>query len=194
MKNKYYHKTPDGIPVLRNVSMPVVVSVLKMAAATGIFTGSGSFEDVRYCDGCRILHHDTGTLILFTRDEGYHSCGWWKNPDYERCYHLSISFKGVQGDDVFRLPRNSKLTDKWIDAFYGDDKKKMWTEPPYSKAGKAMEVWHYRLFCDEAWQPIKPKGEVYSRDQIPEGFMSFSELNDYRERLINKHIERKLNG
>ena len=40
-----------------------------------------------------------------------------------------------------------------------------------------MGVYHYRLFCDEGWQPLKPRGEVYTRDFIEKGWKSFSELH-----------------
>lgn len=33
-------------------------------------------------------------IVIMTRDIGYHTSGWWKNPDYERCFHVSISYPG----------------------------------------------------------------------------------------------------
>ncbi|MCK5236435.1 MAG: hypothetical protein KAR06_05545, partial [Deltaproteobacteria bacterium] len=44
-------------------------------------------------NNCRGFYMPLGVMLIFTRDEGMHDAGWWKNPDYARCYHLSISFK-----------------------------------------------------------------------------------------------------
>jgi hypothetical protein len=60
---------------------------------------------------------------------------------------------------------------------FGEYKKWIWVEPPFSDHGKSMDVWHYRLFTDENWQPIKPKGEVYNTQFTEKGWKSFSELN-----------------
>lgn len=105
--------------------------------------------------------------IIFTRDIGHHSSGWWKNPDYERCWHLSISFPGG---------KNKNALAKIIDGLFGADKKMIWIEPPYSEQGKRKEVWHYRLFCDANWQPIIPRGEVYSKEFTEKGWKSYSEV------------------
>lgn len=53
----------------------------------------------------------------------------------------------------------------------------LWCEPPYSEEGKKAGVYHYRLFCDENWQPIFPRGEVYSTQFTEMGWKSFSELH-----------------
>lgn len=119
-------------------------------------------------DNCRWLLERYGCTIVYTRESGYHSGGWWKNPDYERCWHLSIAFFG--GID-------KKTLKTIIDNLFGDYQNWIWTEPPYSDIGKAKEVWHYRLFCDEHWQPIKPRGEVYNTHFTERGWKSFSEVN-----------------
>lgn len=48
--------------------------------------------NARYLARCRRVLWDRGVSVLFTRDTGHHSTGWWKNPDYERCWHLSLGF------------------------------------------------------------------------------------------------------
>lgn len=131
---------------------------------------------------CKALHIPTGTLLIFTRDAGMHSGGWWKNPDYERCWHLSLSFHDpITGESA---PKNTKLTDEWLDAFYGDDQRYLWAESPYSLEGKRRGVWHYRLFCDPSWAPILPRGEVYSKEFTERGWMSFSELKNVHHRAL----------
>jgi hypothetical protein len=37
-----------------------------------------------------------------------------------------------------------------------------------------------RLFCDAGWQPIKPRGEVYSRHLTEKGWRTFSEIHGPR--------------
>lgn len=102
--------------------------------------------------------------VVFTKDTGYHTSGWWKNPDYERCWHLSISFV------------EKKPLKKIIENLFGPFENLIWVEPPYSKEGKSRDIYHYRLFCDEHWQPIKPRGEVYNTDFTERGWKSFSAL------------------
>lgn len=60
-------------------------------ADVGVFRGSGDHWQP-YFEYAKRVHEPTGTMLLFTRDIGHHTSGWWKNPDYERCYHLSLSF------------------------------------------------------------------------------------------------------
>ncbi len=133
-----------------------------------------------YKSFARGYHTPTGTLCLFSRDEGMHSSGWWKNPEYERCRHLSLSFYETDalGQPKAMRPRDSKLTEKWIEAFFGSDRKWLWCEPPVTDQGKQRDVWHYRLFCDEHWIPIKPRGEVYSLELTESGWKSYSDVVD----------------
>lgn len=126
-----------------------------------------------------------GATIIFTRDVGYHSSGWWKNPDYERCYHLSLSF--FDQSTLEPAPRDLKLTRQIISQVYGRNRKLLWCEPPYSPDGKRNQVWHYRLFCDTGWNPIKPRGEVYGRELTEAGWKSFSDVRaewEQEERFI----------
>ena len=137
--------------------------MIKYAANQCIWNGKDEIPH-----SCTWLLEGYPATILFTRDIGYHTSGWWKNPDYERCYHLSISFRG--GNE-------KKALAQIIDYLFGSFKNLIWVEPPYSDHGKKMEVWHYRLFCDEHWQPIKPRGEVYSTQFTERNWKSFSEIN-----------------
>lgn len=76
------------------------------------------------------------------------------------------------------------LTRRWIEAFYGDAKRYVWAEPPYTPDGRRSETWHYRVFCDPSWSPIVPRGEVYSRELTEAGWLSFSDLEDAHARAI----------
>lgn len=133
-------------------------------------------------DRCTADHLGTGTRLIFTWDEGMHSSGWWKNPDYERCWHLSLSFREPETGTT--LPKDAKLTEKWLDAFYGENCRYLWAEPPYSESGKQVEVWHYRIFCDPSWTPIVPRGEVYSREFTEAGWLSFSDMRHAHAQML----------
>lgn len=137
---------------------------MRFAAMQDVWNG---VDATPYFEQCKWLSQRFICSMIFTRDVGYHSGGWWKNPDYERCWHLSISFPDG---------RNKVTLDKIIEALFGAHKNLIWVEPPYTDTGKKYDVWHYRLFCDENWQPIKPRGEVYSTQFTEKGWKSFSEL------------------
>lgn len=139
---------------------------IKKVANHGTFDGKSQHDP--YLLGCRWFIEKYGCSVIFSRDAGMHSCGWWKNPEFERCFHLSISFPGG---------KNKNSLNKILDGLFGGYKKWIWEESPYSPQGKQNEVWHYRLFCDAAWSPMIPRKEVYSKDFTPSNWKSFSELN-----------------
>lgn len=159
-------------------SIDALVPFAKARAQRGLYDGKVGPRTQRLTDLCR--HQLTfglslSTTVIFTRDVGHHSGGWWKNPDFERCYHLSLSFydlmTGVNAGH--RKDRSEQIAH----AFYGDDVRMCWIEGPYSPEGKTNDVWHYRVFCDPAWQAIKPRGEVYDRTFTEIGWKSFSEIH-----------------
>lgn len=63
-----------------------------------------------------------------------------------------------------------------LHAFFGDAVRYAWFESPKTPEGRRSEVRHWRVFCDQAWQPILPRGEVYSRELTERGWKSASEL------------------
>jgi hypothetical protein len=115
--------------------------------------------------------------LIFTRDTGHHTSGWFKNPDYERCLHLSISPAAL-------APRSTcpdrdppaNIEQLLVPAFFGAGARFAWRESPKSPEGKASRVQHWRVFCDHLWHPIVPRKEVYSRDFTEKGWKSASEL------------------
>ncbi len=155
--------------------MEKVVRLLKLAAMTGYYSGLiRSMADQVYLSRCTAGHTD-GTTLIFTRDTGHHSAGWFKNPDYERCWHLSVSFRDPETGES--RPFDHRESERWVKLFFRGNTNLLWCEPPYSPEGKLRGVHHYRLFCNEAWQPIKPRGEVYSREFTEKGWKSFSEIH-----------------
>lgn len=169
----------------REKYMATIVRERQMVALSGINNGTG--ERSPYLSRC--IKHDfvTGTVLIFSRDCGHHTSGWWKNPDYEYCWHLSLSFFDPQTRS--RLRKDIKLTDQWIDIFYGNNKKLLWCEPPYIVSGKANDVWHYRLFTDSRFhRPIKPRGEVYTKEFTEAGWKSYTHVQA-EEEAARQNIE-----
>ncbi len=154
-------------------------------ARSGTWQGKGM---TRYFERCRAYHEPTGTLMLLSRDEGHHTSGWWKNPEYDRCLHLSLSFRDPTNQQP--APRDKKLTEEWIKLVFGDDRSKLWCEPPYSPEGQAIDVWHYRLFMTPTWKPIIPRGEVYSRELTEAGWKSYSAVRAELDEATEKALER----
>jgi len=121
-----------------------------------------------YFISCMWLIQQYDCSITFTRDVGHHSSGWFKNPDFERCWHLSIRFFGEF---------NQKAVEKILDGIYGQHKHKVLVEGAFTKEGKKAEIKHYRVFLDQFLQPIVPQGEVYSRLKTESGWRSYSEVS-----------------
>ena len=139
----------------------------------GKWRGKGNSD---YLNRCFAYHQPTGSKLGLTRDEGHHACGWWKNPDYERCRHLSLTFHDPETGQPTR-DKDELLTQQWIDVIFGDNKRLIWSEPPFSDAGEALCTWHYRLFFHADWKTVLlPRKEVYSRAFTEAGWLPFSEL------------------
>ena len=154
-----------------------VVASAKLAAAAMVIDGRRTPAAQRHIRKCWHYHPRTQTAMIFTREQGYHSGGWWKNPDYERCFHLSLRMLAYDGEKPIALPYDFKLGQKWVEAFFGDDAKLTWHEGPFTEQAKMESIHHYRLFCDEAWKAFKPRGEVYSKDWTPADWHSFSDIH-----------------
>ena len=163
----------------RFTSLDSLVPFAKLRSKRGLYDGVITPNAQKYIAICRhafCYNLVESALILFTRDIGHHTGGWWKNPDFERCFHLSVSY---QADGRFIEPDKSR-SEVIARAFFGDDVANCWVEGPYSPEGKAKQVWHYRVFADEGWQPIKPRGEVYNTDWTPADWRSFSAIHGYQ--------------
>lgn len=170
-------------------SMADLAKAMKQHATTGDMFYDGRNTRTPYFNHARRIHQKTGTSLLFTRDKGMHSSGWFKNPDYDRCYHLSISFWDLTGDEPKARAYEPQLAQLWVKLFYGEWERYVWEE------GTAMpelpaEVRHYRVMTDEHWRPIIPRKEVYSRDFIEKGWKSFSDQRADRIEIKNKLIDR----
>lgn len=163
-------------------SIEALVPFARTRAMRGVYDGRATPRNLQYvqvvCKHDIRLGAELQASIIFTRDIGHHTSGWWKNPDFERCWHLSTSF--WSRPEAISLPNDKLQSERLARAFFADDARLLWCEAPYSAMGKARDVWHYRLFCNPGWQAIKPRGEVYSTAFTGLGWQSFSELHGYR--------------
>lgn len=160
-------------------SIDALVTSAKLQAARGLYDGRVTQRSKNLIAACTHIFHERRrgvcVVVIFTRDIGHHSSGWWKNPDYERCFHLSLSVKTPF--TLQPLPAEKEAFEELAAAFFGAYTRKCWIEGPYSPEGKASDVWHYRLFCNQSWAPILPRGEVYSREFTEAGWRSFSDIH-----------------
>ena len=151
-----------------------IAGYLKRMANTGSYNGELTPAAERYRDACQAGHRPSGSLLIYTRDIGMHACGWWKNPDYNQCLHLSLSFRDPK-TGAYRS-RDAEMSRIWVETFFGPLKNLIWTEPPAYAEGKKADVYHYRVFFAPGWvAPILPRGEVYSKDWTPAGWLSWSD-------------------
>jgi hypothetical protein len=116
--------------------------------------------------------------LLLSRDRMHHSVGWWRNADYECCWHLSLSAIPVEGswdDDKADLPKTE--VDHWAQLVFGEWTRWLWHEPGGTDPHLSPEerwrnraIQHLRLFIDYATlEPIWPQGEVYHLTRFVEG-------------------------
>lgn len=148
-----------------------IICHLKRQAALGIWLGR---RQTPYFERCKTIDRNLGLCCIYSRDVGAHTSGWKKNPDYERCFHLSVSFFDPLTEEA--MPRNAPLTRRLLVGIFGRARRWLWCEPPSSPDGKRRHVWHYRLFCNAAWEAIKPRGEPYNRQFTEAGWLSYSDL------------------
>ena len=159
-------------------------------ASQGINTGTAAHGNLIYLSNCTAAHYPTGTQLILTRDIGHHTSGWWKNPDYERCLHLSLCFRDPETGEPREKDR--EVTDEWLTAVFGETRRLAWSEPPYTAEGKKRDVWHYRVFYADACftVPILPRGEVYSKEFTERGWLSYSDLQAEHDKARQLESER----
>lgn len=111
---------------------------------------------------------ELAVILLLSRDRMHHSVGWWRNAEYEYCWHLSISaWDRARTSEPEDVPREEERY--WAHAFFPQTVNKLWHEPggtdPRLTPREKMRHRHFshlRLFLDpETFEPFVPKGEVY---------------------------------
>lgn len=171
--------------MVRIITAPGLERVARMmrrrAMKSPIYDGRETSRNIAILRGCTWHYAPLDARMILSRDEGMHSSGWWKNPDYERCWHLSLSFAHVSpliGVPEESLPQDHKSAAAICEAIFGEDRRRLWVESPFSDHGRGRDVWHYRLFVDPTWAgSIIPRREVYSRDHTDARWKSWSDLH-----------------
>jgi len=107
--------------------------------------------------------------LIASEDRGTHASGWWRNSDYDRCWHLSLCAmenRGALRAQFADLPPADRTY--WPRAVFGSHLDLAWIEPPASKldphrhAPASAYTTHVRVFLDQGGHPIRPEGEVYT--------------------------------
>ena len=129
----------------------------------------------------RVAPDELYVRLQLSRDRMHHSVGWWRNAEYEYCWHLSMSARPVDVERASRagiaLPPGTEtlvaLPDGeetyWGRLFFSEHAHKVWhepggTDPRLSRAEAHLHsvIVHLRLFLDpETFEPFIPTGEVY---------------------------------
>lgn len=105
--------------------------------------------------------------LQLTKDRMHHSVGWWRNAEYEYCWHLSISAWEDGTERPASIPKAEERY--WTFAFFPQTYDKVWHEPggtdPRLTDKEKLErrhIVHQRVFLDpETFEPFIPTGEVY---------------------------------
>jgi hypothetical protein len=112
------------------------------------------------------------TFVLFTFDVGHHASGWFRNSDYDRCFHLSVSHPDLSG------PPGTRLCDvtveeirAWAIAAFGEDRRLSWFEPRYAASKYIRERARGLIHFDDQEEPIRdlrwlPPGSDSSGSEI----------------------------
>lgn len=160
-----------------------LVKVMAKTAMRGWYTGT--IETLKrygasYDLPSRTNPEEVYVRLLLTRDRMHHSVGWWRNAEYEYCWHLSISARpavearlaiaGLKpGEEVgyVSLPEHEETY--WGRLFFAEHADKIWHEPGGTDPRLTREeklanrhIVHLRLFLDPVtFEPFIPTGEVY---------------------------------
>lgn len=124
-------------------SRETLIKAMKKRAERGAII-NGNLE-TRYFHDARKVHHETGSLLIYTRDvEGD-----------ERSYHFNISFWDLERE----TPRafDSDIADDFVRLFFSDHLALVWEQ---REIVPGIELRHYRLLCDANWKPTAVWADV----------------------------------
>jgi hypothetical protein len=155
--------------------------------ASGWYVGT---EESLEAHGCQRMtdartNPELKMSLLLSKDRMHHSVGWWRNAEYEYCWHLSMS--AVSAHEYHRyttfglipatedIPREEMVY--WGRVFFGEHAHKAWYEPggtdprlTRTEAHDRSKMHHLRVFLSPlSLRPIIPKGEVYHLTQWIDG-------------------------
>lgn len=115
-----------------------------------------------------VLDPDVGVSLLLTYDRGYHASGWWRNSQYDTCWHASLVCLDLTGPRPVHTDPVDRVVRAWMHALFGEWMRHAWIEPPaapgdpHRNAPASKYATHVRIFTDRGpLRPITPVGEVY---------------------------------
>ena len=148
---------------------------MKHKRSAALLSYDGSDRQAWRLERLRFALLEYSAECILSLDVGAHTCGWWKNPDYDTCLHLSLSFFDLETREP--APQDHKAANAIVRGIFGAAHRLAWCEPPSFPEGKQRDVWHYRVFVDRSTMlPILPRGEVYSKELTEAGWKSFSDV------------------
>lgn len=160
---------------------------MRAKARTGWYVGT---EESLLFYGARrlvtgVVEPELTLSLTLSRDRMHHSVDWWRNAEYEYCWHLSMAAKALalpcdqeqwSGADWEQVPREE--AGFWAAVIFQGVDNLLWFEPggtdprlTREEARQYARFWHMRMFLDPEsinervlpWtgQPFIPRGEVY---------------------------------
>jgi len=152
---------------------------------------------IRYISFNRGFHDKTQALLLYSREVWMPlTIGDKVIQDQTRWRHFSISFhntdilKDPEHYGHARLPSRDDrvLVDRWIEAFFGNQRRLLLCEPPFTERGRQFDVWHYRLLVGENWLPAKVTREIPESEFEAAGWISYPKSQGIRQELLSKRV------
>lgn len=184
-----------GAPIRRydhNYTIEYVAAALQRHAEQWVYRGDPNEPGFRrHASNTHVYHIPSSANVSFARDEGAFS----KGGPCERCYHFAVRYifewKDAAGAERAELLRPDGATTKqWLEAIFGENLAHVWAEPAAGLSffddvlrwignvrlnSHAMQ-WHFYLFTNEAWEPVRELPETAAKDLRAQGFVPASEL------------------
>lgn len=144
---------------------------------------------IEYKSFARGFYDRLGTLILYSREVWAPAVIKRKKVPAAYWRHLSFSFHesdlkaGPERYGRMRkvLRRDLEATAGWLSWFFGSQCRYLLCDPPMTKHGKEFDVWHYRLLCDELWNPPRSRVEIPVEQFKAAGWITFEEMKTLRQ-------------
>lgn len=164
----------DTDTALVSASYGRAMRVLKRTALDVSYDGRSAPGVQHRLRGPSLVDPEVAVSLTLTYDVGTHGSGWWRNSQYESCWHASLVCMNAAAtayvDPVDRVVR------AWARALFGDWIRHAWNEPPASRldphrtAPASPYTTHVRVFTDRAPnRPFTPTGEVYTLVPFEDG-------------------------
>jgi hypothetical protein len=78
-------------------------------------------------------------------------------------------------------PKDVRLIDKWVQAFFNRDSPAIWCEPPITPENRQFDMWQYRVFIDDAGVVVRLRSDAQVREFHEAGWRTYTDLRAERE-------------